>query len=169
MFVIFLSLAGLALACKPPATILQIATQTFTGLAVLFPTVFFGLYFKKVFPLSAILSIICGEIALLTFYFKWIPSGIFLPVVWVMIITFFVYLLTHIVLLQKEKAFEFSLPDCLYRPYFYLLIGIFSLATDFWAWGESQPVFMGVPLWMGYFIVLSAAQTMVMLAWVRKD
>ena len=47
LFVIFLSLAGLALAYRPPATILQIATQTFTGLAVLFPTVIFGLYFKR--------------------------------------------------------------------------------------------------------------------------
>ncbi len=169
IFVIFLSLAGLALAYKPPATILQIATQTFTGLAVLFPTVFFGLYFKRVFSLSAILSIILGEIALIMFYFKWIPSGMFLPVVWVMIISFSVYLLTHVFLLQKEKAFQFSLPDCLYSPYFYLLIGIFTLATDFWAWGKSQPMFMGIPLWMGYFMVLSAAQTMVMVAWVRKD
>ena len=38
---LLLSLAGLALAFKPPATILQIATQTFTGLAVLFPKRFF--------------------------------------------------------------------------------------------------------------------------------
>ena len=61
IFVIFLSLAGLALAWNPPATILQIATQTFTGLAVLFPTVIFGLYFKRAYPPAAILSILCGE------------------------------------------------------------------------------------------------------------
>ena len=65
---ILLSLAGLALAYKPPATILQIATQTFTGLAVLFPTVIFGLYFKRVYPLAAILSILFGEGALICFY-----------------------------------------------------------------------------------------------------
>ncbi len=46
IFVVLLSMAGLAPAYSPPATILQIATQTFTGLAVLFPTVIFGLYFK---------------------------------------------------------------------------------------------------------------------------
>jgi SSS family solute:Na+ symporter len=56
--VVVLSLAGLALAYKPPATILQIATQTFTGLAVLFPTVIFGLYLKKVYAPSAIGSIL---------------------------------------------------------------------------------------------------------------
>ena len=44
LFVIGLSLAGLGFAYRPPATILQIATAAFTGLAVLFPTVFFGLY-----------------------------------------------------------------------------------------------------------------------------
>ena len=74
-FVILLSLAGLALAYKPPATILQIATQTFTGLAVLFPTVIFGLYFKRVYPLAAILSILCGEGALICFYIKFWMRG----------------------------------------------------------------------------------------------
>ena len=69
IFVISLSIAGLLLAYKPPATILQIATQTFTGLAVLFPTVIFGLYLKKVFPLAALLSIVCGEGTMLLFYF----------------------------------------------------------------------------------------------------
>ena len=42
-FVILLSLIGLAPAYKTPATILQIATQTFTGPAVLFPTEIFGI------------------------------------------------------------------------------------------------------------------------------
>jgi SSS family solute:Na+ symporter len=167
IFVIFLSLAGLMLAYKPPATILQIATQTFTGLAVLFPTVFFGLYLKRVFALSGIFSIICGETALVFFYFKWIPAGDFLPVVWVMIITFSVYLMTHFALLLKEKAFQISLPAPFYSPYMYLLAGIFILSMDFWAWGKSRPLIIGIPLWMGYFIVLSAAQTVVMLVWVR--
>ena len=81
IFVVCLSLAGLALAYKPPATILQIATQTFTGLAVLFPTVIFGLYFKRVYAQAAIVSIVCGEAALIAFYLKWISAGMFLPAV----------------------------------------------------------------------------------------
>ena len=76
MFVIFLSIAGLLLALKPPATILQIATQTFTGLAVLFPTVLFGLYLKRVYSAAAILSILAGESVMLLFYFKiWAGGG----------------------------------------------------------------------------------------------
>lgn len=168
IFVIFLSLAGLALAYKPPATILQIATQTFTGLAVLFPTVIFGLYLKKVYPLPAILSILLGEASLVLFYLKWITAGIFLPVVWVMLITFSVYLLTHAVLQLKEKTFRITRPDWCVSPYFFMLAGIFVLSMDFWAWGKSEPVFMGVPLWLGYFISLSAIQTAVMAAWVKK-
>lgn len=168
VFVIFLSLAGLALAYKPPATILQIATQTFTGLAVLFPTIVFGLYFKRIFALPAILSIIFGESFLILFYLKWIPGGIFLPVVWIMILTFSIYLFVHALLLWKENELRFFVPGWIQNPYFYIMAGIFLLAMDFWAWGKIQPVFMGIPLWMIYFIFLSAMQTVVMVVWVRK-
>jgi solute:Na+ symporter, SSS family len=168
IFVVLLSLAGLALAYKPPATILQIATQTFTGLAVLFPTVIFGLYFKKVFSFAAILSIICGEIALMCFYFKLFKTNTFLPVIWVMIITFLVYLVTHMVLLWREKALHIQMPEWLYDRYVWLFSGIFLLAMDFWAWGKVEPVFFGVPLWVGYFVILSAMQIIVMVYLVKK-
>jgi solute:Na+ symporter, SSS family len=169
IFVILLSLAGLALAYKPPATILQIATQTFTGLAVLFPTVIFGLYFKKVFAPAAIISIVCGEAALVGFYLKWLPSPIFLPVIWVMLITFAVYLITHSILLGQEKMLKFHLPAWVFDRYVWLLAAIFILAMDFWAWGRVEPVIFGIPLWVGYFIVLSALQTAVMVHLIRQE
>ena len=168
IFVIFLSLAGLALAWKPPATILQIATQTFTGLAVLFPTVVFGLYLKKVFPLAAIFSIFIGEGALLVFYFKLVPAGPFLPVIWVMLVTFTVYLITHLALLWKQKALVFQTPAWLLDPYFYLISCVFILAMDFWAWGKVHPMFCGLPGWAVYFIILSAIQTLLMVLMVRR-
>ena len=168
IFVIFLSLAGLALAYKPPATILQIATQTFTGLAVLFPTVIFGLYLKRVFPLAALLSIAAGEAALLLFYFKLVPSPVFLPVVWVMLVTFLVYLATHASLLWQQKALVFRMPAWLLEPYFYLLSGVFVLGMDFWAWERVRPLFLGLPGWTAYFILLSAIQTLLMVLMVRR-
>jgi SSS family solute:Na+ symporter len=168
VFVIVLSLAGLALAYKPPATILQIATQTFTGLAVLFPTVIFGLYFKRVFPSAAILSILCGEVALAAFYFKWIASPVFLPVIWVMMVTFSVYLFTHLVLLGKENSLQISAPQWLSNIYFWLFAGIFILAMDFWSWGKVEPTVWGIPLWVGYFIFLSALQSVVMLQMIKR-
>jgi len=169
IFVVLLSLAGLALAYSPPATILQIATQTFTGLAVLFPTVIFGLYFKRVFSLSAILSIICGEGALICFYFKLFTIKIFLPVIWIMIMTFLVYLITHIGLLWREKALVFHIPKWLFNRYVWLLFGVFLLGMDFWAWGRVQPVIFGIPLWVGYFIILSAMQTIIMIFLIKKE
>jgi SSS family solute:Na+ symporter len=163
IFVVLLSLAGLALAYSPPSTILQIATQTFTGLAVLFPTVIFGLYFKRVFHLSAIFSIVCGEGALICFYFKLFTAKSFLPVIWVMLITFSVYLITHIGMLWREKELYFHIPEWLYSRYVWLLGGIFLLAMDFWAWGKAEPIILGIPLWAGYFIFLSALQTIIMI------
>jgi SSS family solute:Na+ symporter len=169
VFVVILSLAGLALAYKPPATILQIATQTFTGLAVLFPTVIFGLYFNRVYASAAILSILAGEAALIAFYFKWISSPVFLPVIWVMIATFSVYLIAHAVLSWKESRLRLAAPRWLSNPYFWLFAAIFVLAMDFWAWGKVEPTFWGVPMWVGYFIMLSALQTALMLGLTKTD
>jgi len=167
IFVILLSLAGLALAYKPPATILQIATQTFTGLAVLFPTVIFALYFKRVFPAAAMLSIIAGEATMIGFYCKLFTANTFLPVVWVMMVAFGAYLLAHGILSWRGKSLRLRIPGWLHNVYFWLLAAIFILAMDFWAWGKSEPSFAGIPLWVGYFIALSALQTAVMLRLVK--
>jgi SSS family solute:Na+ symporter len=169
IFVILLSVAGLALAYKPPATILQIATQTFTGLAVLFPTVIFGLYLKRVFSTAAILSILLGEAIMTGFYFKLLAADTFLPVVWVMLVSFGTYLTVHGILSWREKSLRIVIPTWLRNVYFWLLVGIFLLAMDFWAWREAEPTLAGIPLWVGYFIVLSALQTGVMLRLTRPS
>ena len=168
VFVVFLSIAGLALAYRPPATILQIATQTFTGLAVLFPTVIFGLYLRKVWALPAILSILCGETMVVFHYLKLIPAGGFLPVVSVMAVTFSVYLFVHGVLMWRERSLNFKVPQWLRDPFFWSLAGVFVLALDFWAWGRSGPQWSGLPLWLGYFVGLSVLQTLLMIHLVRR-
>ena len=168
IFVVFLSFAGLALAYKPPATILQIATQTFTGLAVLFPTVIFGLYLKRVKALPAILSILCGEGMMVLYYLKLIPAAGFLPVVPIMMVTLSVYLCTHAFLLWREGTLNIRMPAWISDPYLFLLLGNFALALDFWAWGKSDPQLAGMPLWLGYFVILSALQTLLMMKLVHK-
>lgn len=165
IFVIFLSLCGLALAWKPPSTILQIATQTFTGLAVLFPAVIFGLYLKRLHPLPAILSILCGETLVVAFYFKWLSPGPFLPVIPIIIATFGVYMISHIVVLRPQMRFPAWLRD----PFFWILTALFFLAMDFWAWGRTCGLILGLPVWIYYFIILSALQTAAMYFWVRRD
>jgi len=169
IFVVLLSLAGLALAYKPPATILQIATQTFTGLAVLFPTVIFGLYFKRVFAPSAILSIAAGEAALICFYFKWVTDSTFLPVMWIMALSFAVYLVVHGIMVGREGRLRLQYPAWLSDRNIWVLVVIFMLAMDFWAWGKNTPVVFGVPLWVGYFVALSGLQTIGMFRLIRKS
>ena len=168
VFVIALAFLGLVLAYKPPATILQIATQTFTGLAVLFPAVVFGIYLKKVYGLAAILSILCGEGLLVLFYLGVLSGSPFLPVVWVMAATFAVYVLVHLVLASREgRLFGISKLSRLARPFPVYVIAIFILGTDFWAWHRAGPMIGGVPLWVLYFIFLSILQTALMRRCVR--
>ena len=171
IFVICLSLLGLLLAYRPPATILQIATQTFTGLAVLFPTVIFGLYFKRVYALPAILSILAGEAAVLVFYLKWLSPAGFLPVVWVMAIAFAVYLMVHLCirLSTGDGELRLRLPLWLKNRYTYLLGGIFLLGNDVWAWKKVDPVIFGLPAWLWYFVGLSALQVLVMVFLIRSE
>jgi SSS family solute:Na+ symporter len=170
IFVMCLSLLGLLLAYRPPATILQIATQTFTGLAVLFPTVIFGLYFKRVYALPAILSILIGEAAVLAFYLKQLPTAGLLPVVWVMATAFAVYLAAHLLIRlgTGSGGLNLQLPHWLKNRYTYLLGGIFLLGNDVWAWGKVQPVIFGLPAWLWYFVGLSALQVLVMVFLIRS-
>ncbi|NEO97130.1 MAG: sodium:solute symporter family protein [Symploca sp. SIO2E9] len=84
LLIFVLAIIGLIIAYNPPATIAAIATQAFTGLAVLFPTVIAALYIKRVNPLSCIISILVGEAAVIGFQFGIIPQVFtfgFLPVV----------------------------------------------------------------------------------------
>ena len=169
IFVIGLSIAGLALAYRPPATMVEIATETFTGLAVLFPTVLFGLYWKRVYSAPAILSILAGETSLIFLHFKLILPDPFLPVIFVMLAAFGVYLVAHLLLRMKEGNLTIRLPVWLTDRYFLMLTGIFLLAMDFWAWGSAQPTIMGFPTWMAYFVLLSAAQMAVMAYMIRNE
>ncbi|MDJ0829139.1 MAG: hypothetical protein QNI92_04755 [Desulfobacterales bacterium] len=102
------------------------------------------------------------------FYLKWLPKGMFLPVVWVMIVAFGAYLMVHGYLRWQAKDQKWAIPGWLTNPYFYIMSSIFILAMDFWAWEKVQPVVWGVPVWMLYFILLSGLQSIAMLFWLRK-
>ena len=62
ILIIILAIIGLVLAYDPPDTILDIVSQAFTGLAVLFPTTVAVLYWDRVRANSCIISIITGEV-----------------------------------------------------------------------------------------------------------
>jgi len=169
IFVVFLSLAGLGLAVRPPATLLQIATQTFTGLAVLFPTVIFGLYFRHRYALPGIVSICGGEAVLVAFSLGWLPAGRFLPVINVMLTAFGLYLLTHGVLAWRKHQLRFFLPRWVKSPYFHVLGLLFLLGIDFWSWGRIYPLLAGLPAWIWYFGGLSLLQMGIMGMMIARE
>ena len=89
IFIVVLAIIGLINAANTLDTIPAIATQAFTGLAVLFPTVIAALYGKNISPLSCLISIIFGEMAVLGFQVDIIPKSWalgFLPVVPIVVI-----------------------------------------------------------------------------------
>ena len=106
ILIVILAIIGLILAANPPATIAAIATQAFSGLAVLFPTVIAALYGKNISPLSCIISIIFGEMAIIGFQVGIIPKSFalgFLPVVPIVIICSLIILIG----ISKSKNLKF--------------------------------------------------------------
>ena len=89
ILIVILAIIGLIIAYQPPESIFTIATQSFTGLTVLFPTVIAALYGKNISPVSCIVSILVGELMVVGFVFNWLPSSLtfgFLPVIPIAII-----------------------------------------------------------------------------------
>jgi len=109
LLVAVLAVLGLVLAYRPPATILEIATQTFTGLSVLFPTTIATLYWPATRPLACLLSILTGEALLLGYASGLIPDSLafgFLPVVPIFIISTVIIILGSLLItrLQTHRA-----------------------------------------------------------------
>ena len=165
VFVIILAGLGLLFAINPSSTIIQIATQAFTGLAVLFPAVLFGLYARKPNPTAAFVSIIVGETLVALSHFHLIPTGNFLPAVPIIAATFMAYIV--IAGIQSMRSLAFSLPSGRTIIFSAGFVVIFVMAIDWWQWRASTPTIFGFPYWMGYFVLLSAIQTVLMKWWVR--
>jgi solute:Na+ symporter, SSS family len=90
ILVVLLSIVGLAIAYQPPNTIFAIATEAFTGLAILFPTTLVALYATRTPAWSCIASIVVSQVLLIGFHYGWIPgvwSFGFLPLVPLMVIS----------------------------------------------------------------------------------
>ncbi|MBW2065459.1 MAG: sodium:solute symporter family protein [Deltaproteobacteria bacterium] len=167
IFVVFLSMIGLFFATRPSSTILKIATQAFTGLAVLFPTTLFALYSKKPSPGAAITSIILGEVLVVFSYLGWFPSGGFLPAIPIVIIAFMAYL---VVMVLSSSRFKFATFRVRGNAVFAILFAtLFILSVDWWQWSSSRYTLGGFPLWIFYFMGLSAVQTLLMKYWSKDS
>ena len=177
ILVLVLAVIGLALAYRTPSTILQIATQTFTGLAVLFPTTIAALYWRRATAKAAIASIVIGEAMVVLYYFKLLPSFGFLSIIPVMVVTTLVLIaVSYFTPISAERVKQYfkELPGISpgMRKAMYMWLGIFGvifvLSIDFWAWGSARLTVLGFPWWVWYFIALNILLTLAMIVFSKS-
>jgi SSS family solute:Na+ symporter len=162
--VVIMSLAGLGLALfAAGSSILKIALWPFTALAVLFPTVLFGLYLENPRASSALASIIAGELAVLGYIFDLLPKFGLLPAVPVIVVSLGAYLIV------QAACGRIRLPEFDRKSLYFLLgfLAVFALGMDFWNWGRMGELWLAWPAWSWYFLLLSAAQTILMIFWAK--
>jgi len=154
-FVVVLALIGLAIAYRPPATFRVIATQTFTGLAVLFPTIIAALYWKRMTAWAGISSILVGEGLVIAYYFKLLPTFGTLPVVPIILVSSAVLFLVGLIPGQRQQAPITYCPQVLKpwaRARWAAAFGIlFLVGHDVWNWGDARTLFFGYPWWVWMF------------------
>lgn len=153
-FVVGLALIGLAIAIQPPASFRIIATQTFTGLAVLFPTIIAVLYWKRMTALAGISSILVGEALVVAYAFKALPTFGTLPVIPIVLASSVVLVLVSF-LPGKRTAAQTPLPrrrTTRFRIGWSLVFsGMFLLGHDIWNWGDARISLLGYPWWVWMF------------------
>jgi len=151
-FVVGLALAGLAIAYRPPATFRVLATQTFTGLAVLFPTVVGTIYWKRTSPVAAIASILVGEGLVAAYYLKLLPSFGTLPVVPILVVTTLVLVVGSRIFRSGPRYKPTRKPRTLSRRaivgWAIAFAALFALANDVWNWGDGRVSLLGFPGWV---------------------
>ena len=105
LLIVALAIIGLILAYQPPESILALATEAFTGLAILFPTVIAALYGTNVSPISCFCSILVGEGMLIGFQTGVIPASFalgFLPVIPIVAISSLIIILGSFLLRESK-------------------------------------------------------------------
>jgi SSS family solute:Na+ symporter len=164
-FVVLLGLAGLALAYRPPATFLDITTEAFTGLAVLFPTVIAAIYWRRLDARAAIASIVVGEGLVVAYHLKVLPTLGTLTVVPVVTGTTLVLVLGSLLVGRGRGIVPLKLGRSLSRrarvAWVGVFLALFAAANDVWAWGDGRLSFLGFPWWVwtsaGLCVLLSLA------------
>lgn len=176
LFILLLAAIGLVIAYRPPATILIIATETFTGLAVLFPAVIGGLYWPYATARGAIASILVGEALVIVYLGKLLPTFGFLAVIPIILVTTTVFVLVSLIdasIRKRKNQILIQLGERINWREVSLPLGIFSLlfflGLDFWAWGLSKPLILGFPWWIWYFILLNILIMVAMAKWLIKS
>jgi SSS family solute:Na+ symporter len=154
LVILLLAAAGLVLAIKPWAPILEIATETFTGLAVLFPVTLAAVYWRKTNPWAGFASILVGEALVVLYHFRLLPAFGLLPVVPITVAAAAVLVAGS--LLRPARSLEpLARPTARGWRWAVVFGFVFLLGNDFWAWRQATPLWFGLPSWLWYFVALT--------------
>lgn len=168
LVIIILSLMGWVLALRTPGTILEIATETFTGLAVLFPVTVAAAYWRKANPWAGLGSVLIGEATVILYHFKLLPDFGFLPVIMVVLISTLVLVLGSL-LFPASNLKSWSSARALNWRVLGLPVILFILANDFWSWQRVGAMFLGLPFWLWYHIGLTLILVLVFSCRILRD
>jgi SSS family solute:Na+ symporter len=132
-FVIVLALTGLAIAWRPPATFLEIATETF----------------------GAIASILVGEGLVVAYHLHLLPTFGTLPVIPVVLVASLVLIGVSLLTQPQAQATEEirNGKKGIWKWIVAFLL-LFILGNDYWAWGDGRLGPLGFPWWVWYFFSL---------------
>ncbi|MEW5826172.1 MAG: sodium:solute symporter family protein [Candidatus Bipolaricaulota bacterium] len=170
-FVVLLALAGLALAYRPLGTFVEITTETFTGLAVLFPIVWAAISWKRFSAAAAVVSIVLGEGLVVAYHFECLPTFGTLPVVPVVALT------TLALYVGSRLGRPRLLPRIRLAPalgrgekilWAVVFAGLFAASHDIWAWDDARLGWLGFPRWVWYCIGLCATLSTALWGFGRR-
>lgn len=160
-----LGLAGLALALRPPGTILGLLTKTtFSGLAVLFPITLAAAYWPRANPWAGFVSILAGEAVVMLSYFRLLPDFGLLPAIPAVILATLVLVAGSLLwpatgLSAWAAVDRHSLRSVL--PFALL----FLLSVDLWNWNRTDLFWLGLPKWLWYFFGLQILLLLMLVSW----
>ena len=163
--IIGLALVGFILALRPWAPLLEIATETFSGLAVLFPVTVGALWWRRTNAWAGLASILAGETVVVLYHFKLLSAFGFLPAIPAVAVAALVLVAGSLV---RPGALEPVIkPPRLWPIWAAGFAALFALACDFWNWGDSRLGWLALPRWLWYHFGLVVALFLLLLAALR--
>jgi len=163
--IIGLAFAGFLLALRPWAPLLEIATEAFSGLAVLFPVTVGALWWRRTNAWAGLASIIAGETVVVLYHFKLLPAFGLLPAIPAVAVA-------ALVLVAGSLAWPGDLEPVMKPPRRWPVWAVgfavlFALACDFWNWGDSRLGWLALPRWLWYHFGLVAGLFLLLFAALR--
>jgi SSS family solute:Na+ symporter len=164
--VVGLAVVGLVFALRPVGTILQVATETFTGLAVLFPLLVAAVYWRRANPWAGLASVVTGEALVVLYHFRLLPTFGFLPAIPAVAASALV-LVTGSLLFPRRDLEPFARVSRAGLVWAGLFGFLFLLSMDVWSWRQAIPMWGFLPGWLWHSISLIVALFLMFALYLR--